>query len=85
MFTFFGQTCQVLLPTTIPVRGSPPQVWVVIILPGVEASIQISAHPHMASTAIHPMYVIVNIRSKTIPVWCPTSPTLTFQLGSWLH
>lgn len=82
------ETCQVLLlllPTTIPIRGSLPQVWGLIILRGVEANTQILAHPPTASTAIHPTSVIGSIRSKMTPVWCPTCPTLTCQLVSWLH
>lgn len=79
------ETCQVLLHITIPIRGFLPQVWRLNILHGVEASTKISAHPHTASTAIHPTCVIGSIRSKMTPVWCPTYPILTCQLVSWLH
>lgn len=85
IFPFVMQTCQVLLPTTIPTRGSLPQGWVVTTLPGVEASTKILARPHMASMAIHPTFVIVSIQFKMILVWCLMYPTLTYQLGSWLH
>lgn len=86
IFPVVMQTCQVLLLlTTIPIRGSLPQVWVVTTLPGVEASTQILARPHTASMAIHPTSVTVSIQSRTILVWCRMYPTLTFQLGSWLH
>lgn len=78
------EICQVLLPITTPIRGSLPQELELIILRGVEASTRILAHPHMASTAIHPTCVIGSIRSKMTLVWCPMSPTLTCQLVSWL-
>lgn len=73
---FDWQTCQVLHPTTIPIRGCLLQVWGVIILHGLEVSTQILSHPLMASMAIHPMCVIVIIQYKRIPVWCPTYRTL---------
>lgn len=81
----FPETCQVLLPTTIPIRGSLTQVWVQTILLGVEVSTRILAHPHMASMAIRPTCVIDSILCRMIPVWCPMYPTLTCQLVSWLR
>lgn len=79
------ETCQVLLPITIPVRGSLHQEWGRITLHGVVASTLILARHHMASMAIRPTCVIGSILSKMTPAWCPMYPTLTCQPVSWLH